>query len=119
MQAVHKGGPAGPTPLDALDAFAHTAINAGQAAKLILLAAAPYGLSFTSFHPGSGATTPVNLLTTLDPAGCAGNPANYGLFNATLYGALAKKLAVRRTESRGARDDPRRAAHRRRMELPR
>jgi hypothetical protein len=93
VQAVHTGSPTGPTPLDALDAFAHTTLNAGQAAKLILLAAAPYGLSFTSFHAGSGATTPVNLLATLDPAACAGNPANYGLFNATLYGALAKKLA--------------------------
>jgi len=92
VQAVHQGGPAGKTPLDAIDAFAHTTINAGQAAKLVDLVAAPLGLAPTSFHPGSGATTPVNLLTTLDPAGCAGNPANYGLFNATLYGALAKKL---------------------------
>ncbi len=92
VQAVHQGGPAGKTPLDAIDAFAHTAINAGQAAKLVDLVAAPLGLDATAFHPGSGATTPVNLSTTLDPAGCAGNPANYGLFNATLYGALAKKL---------------------------
>jgi hypothetical protein len=53
--------------------------------------AEPLGLDVSAFRPGAGA--PVNLLTKLDPAGCAGNPANYGLFNQTLYGALAKKLA--------------------------
>ncbi|HZP31648.1 MAG TPA: hypothetical protein VFC99_22030 [Acidimicrobiia bacterium] len=92
VQAVHVGGGSGLTPLDAIDAFAHTAISPQQAAKLIVLVAAPLGLDAGAFHPGSGGTPPVNLLTTLDPAGCAGNPANYGLFNGTLYGALAKKL---------------------------
>ena len=90
VQSVHAGGGAGPTPLDAIDTFAHGALNQGQAAKLTLLVASPLGLDPTSFHPGAGA--PVNLLTTLDPAGCAGNPANYGLFNATLYGTIAKKV---------------------------
>src|SRR5690242_19167088 len=90
VQAVHAGGGSGPTALDAIDTFAHgAALNQGQAAKLILLVAKPLGLDATAFHPGSGALAPVNLLTKLDPAGCAGNPANYGLFNATLYGALA------------------------------
>jgi hypothetical protein len=92
VQALHAGGGAGPTPLAAIDTFVHTpTFSAGQAAKVIDLVAAPLGLDATAFHPGTGA--PVNLLTTLDPAGCAGNPANYGLFNQTLYGALAKKLA--------------------------
>ena len=90
VQAVHASG-TGKTPLDAIDAFAHGTLNQGQAAKLIVLVAAPLGLDPTAFHPGSGGTTAVNLLTILDPAGCAGNPPNYGLFNATLYGALAKK----------------------------
>jgi hypothetical protein len=92
VQALHAGGGAGPTPLNALDPFVHDPkFDAGQAAKVIDLVAAPLGLDVSAFHPGTGA--PVNLLTTLDPAGCAGNPATYGLFNQTLYGALAKKLA--------------------------
>ncbi len=89
---MHAGGPAGPTPLDALDAFADSGITGGQAAKLIDLVVAPLGLDASDFDPSNNSAAPVDLLTMLDPAGCAGNPATYGLFNQTMYGALAKKL---------------------------
>src|SRR5581483_2390324 len=58
VQAVHVGGGSGLTPLDAIDAFAHTAISPQQAAKLIVLVAAPLGLDAGAFHPGSGGTPP-------------------------------------------------------------
>ncbi len=80
----------GKNPLDALDNFADAtgpnAIDAGQAAKLIVLVAQPLGLSPTAFDPQADGAK--NLVATLD-AGLLPN-GSYGLFNATLYGAIAK-----------------------------
>ena len=80
----------GKNPLDALDDFADgtgaNALDAGQAAKLIVLVAQPLGLSSTAFDPqGDGAK---NLVATVD-AGLLPN-GSYGLFNATLFAAIAK-----------------------------
>ena len=89
VQAVKTGGK---TALDALDDFVDGGISAGQAAKLILLVVKPLGLDPTDFDPSDDTGPAVNLATTVDPQGCAGNPATFGFFNQTLYGALAKKL---------------------------
>ncbi len=88
VNAVEYGGAGGPTPLDYLDDFAegaYGALSAGQSAKLIVLNAAPLGLSSTAFDPSSDGTA-VDLKATLDSGYNAGS---YGTFNATLFGALA------------------------------
>ena len=89
-------------------------LDAGQAAKLIVLvdgAARPvvHGLR----PPGDGAQ---NLVATLD-AGLQPN-GSYGLFNATLYAAIAKK-ALGGARCRELRLHPGRAAGQRRLELHR
>ncbi len=73
--------------LHVIDDFADSGINAGQAAKLIILVARPLGLSASSFNPDGD--TPVNLQAIVD----AGHQADgsYGAFNATLYSAIAKR----------------------------
>jgi hypothetical protein len=81
----------GPTPLDALDAYAATITTAGAAAKTIVLSAAPLGVDPSAFDP-AGDGSPTNLVALLD-SGCAANSASFGAaFSDTLYGALAKKL---------------------------
>lgn len=81
----------GKTPLDAIDDFADGAINAGQAAKLIVLVAAPLGFSPTAFNPQNDATAR-NLVSVMN-AGATPN-GEYGAFNATLYVAIAQKLVT-------------------------
>ncbi|HUP70693.1 MAG TPA: prenyltransferase/squalene oxidase repeat-containing protein [Acidimicrobiales bacterium] len=84
----------GKTPLDYLDDLAETATSPGQAAKLVVLVAAPLGLDPAAFDPqGDG---PANLVARMD----AGRNANgsygpAGAFNATLYAALANVLVGR------------------------
>jgi hypothetical protein len=91
LAALHFGGGSGPTPLNALDAFAATVTSAGAAAKTIVLSAAPLGLDPVAFDPAADGT-PVNLVALLD-SGCAADTASFGpAFTDTLYGALAKKL---------------------------
>ena len=99
--------------LHALDDFADSGINAGQAAKLIILVARPLGLSTTAFNPDGDA--PVNLQAIVD----AGHQADgsYGAFNATLYAAIAKRASA--ASRRHGRVHPRRAGSRRRLELRR
>jgi len=92
VEALHFGGSGGPTPLDALDDFVDGGITAGQAAKLILLVVAPLGLDAEDFDPSADSPAPVDLVAMLDPLKCAGNPASYGFFNQTLFGALAKAV---------------------------
>lgn len=83
VQAVKAGG-TGPNALQYLDDFASSGINAGQAAKLIVLVTEPLGLSSTAFDPrGNGA---VNLVGTMDSGYSAGS---YGELAATLYAAIA------------------------------
>ena len=64
------------------------AINAGTAAKVIVLVAKPLGLAMTNFNPDGD--TGKNLVAVMN-AGAAPN-GSYGTFNATAYAALAKKL---------------------------
>jgi hypothetical protein len=80
----------GRSALDAIDDFADGNLSAGQAAKLIVLVAKPLGYGLRNFNPQNDATTR-NLVAVVD-AGLQGD-GSYGAFNATLYAAIAKKLA--------------------------
>jgi len=85
--AVDAATTGGNSALHAIDDFADSGINAGQAAKLIILVVRPLGLSSTAFDPdGDGA---VNLVSIVDAALQA--DGSYGAFNATLYAAIAKR----------------------------
>ena len=89
LAAVENGN----TPLQAIDDLVDGdlgfEIDAGLAAKVILLVSAPLGLSNTAFDPdGDGAANLLNILNTgLQPNG------SYGTLNATAYAAIAKRLA--------------------------
>ena len=80
----------GKTPLDALDAYAAGITSAGDAAKTIVLTAAPLGASPTAFDPAANGS-PVDLGAKLD-GGCGANTASFGTFSDTLYAVMAKKL---------------------------
>jgi len=75
--------------LDALDDFADGTLSAGQAAKLIVLVAQPLKLSTTAFDPQHDGSR--DLVATVDAG--QQSDGSYGAFNATLYSALAKRLA--------------------------
>jgi Prenyltransferase and squalene oxidase repeat len=81
----------GKTPLNAIDDFADGTLNAGQAAKLIVLVAKPLGYSATAFNPDNDATSR-NLVSVMN-AGVQPN-GSYGAFNATLYAAIAQKIVT-------------------------
>jgi hypothetical protein len=87
-RAVQAAITNGHNPLHAIDNFVDGPIDAGQAAKIIVLVAKPLGLSVTNFNPDGDAAR--NLIATVN-AGAATN-GSYGAFNATLYAAMAKKL---------------------------
>jgi hypothetical protein len=87
--AVRSVTTGGKSALDWADTFSDGAINAGQAAKLIVLVAKPLGLGVKTFDPGRDGDVK-NLIATVD-AGAQPN-GSYGAFNATLYAALAKWL---------------------------
>lgn len=74
--------------LHAVDDFADAGLNAGQAAKIIMLVTRPLGLSPTKFNPDKD--TAVNLRAVIDN-GLQAN-GSYGAFNATLYAAIAKRV---------------------------
>jgi hypothetical protein len=86
VAAVKYNG-SGPTPLDALDAFAATITTAGAAGKTIVLTAAPLGLDPSAFDP-AGDGTPVDLVALM---GCG--TTTEAAFNNLLYVALAQDLA--------------------------
>ncbi len=85
VQAVQRNGR---SALDAVDTFAAGAIDAGQAAKLVVLVAKPLGYDPRAFDPRNDGAR--DLVAIVD----AGRTANgaYGQFNATLYAAIAEKL---------------------------
>ena len=89
----------GRTPLDELDDLAETTTSPGQAAKLIVLVAAPLGFDPARFNPQGDA--PTDLVAKMDAGrnenGSYGPPA---AFNATLYAALANVLLGRGVDSR-------------------
>jgi hypothetical protein len=86
VQAVKRNHHSG---LHALDNLADGGIDAGQAAKIVVLDAKPLGLSATNFNPDGDAKT-VNLKATILAGGAP--DGSYGAFNATLYAAIALRL---------------------------
>jgi len=93
-QAVAATVRDGRTPLDYLDDLAEATTSPGQAAKLVVLVAAPLGYDPAAFDPqGDGAA---DLVAGMDAGanadGSFGPPA---AFNATLYAALAHHLVGR------------------------
>ena len=86
VNAVKRNGHSG---LHALDDLADAGLDAGQAAKLVVLDTAPLGLSATNFNPDGDAKA-VNLKAVIT-AGAQPN-GSYGAFNATLYAAIALRL---------------------------
>jgi hypothetical protein len=78
----------GHTPLNALDNFADGAINAGQAAKLIVLDVVPLGLDPRHFNPDGDVSR--DLVAIVDFS--ARSDGSYGTLNATLFAAIAKRL---------------------------
>jgi Prenyltransferase and squalene oxidase repeat len=89
--AVANGVRSGKTPLNAIDDLAEGSITAGQAAKLIVLVAKPLGYSLTAFNPDGDGT--VRNLVSIMNTGAQPN-GSYGAFNATLYAAIAQKIAT-------------------------
>jgi Prenyltransferase and squalene oxidase repeat len=88
----YQNNPANADPLTFADDMADGVIPPSLAGKLILMVAAPLGLSTTDFDPKNDTVPAVNLETALDPNGCAGNLGSFGFFNETLFGMLAKFL---------------------------
>ena len=79
----------GHSGLHALDDLADAGIDAGQAAKLVVLDTEPLGLSATNFNPDGDAKS-VNLKAVITAG--AQPDGSYGAFNATLYAAIALRL---------------------------
>ncbi|MGQ0803162.1 MAG: hypothetical protein ACT4PI_04795 [Actinomycetota bacterium] len=92
VDAFDHANPPNNDPLNFADDMADGAIPPSLAGKLILMVAAPLGLSTTDFDPKNDTAAAVNLETALDPAGCAGNVASFGFFGQTLVAMLAKRL---------------------------
>lgn len=88
VQAVTKNGK---SPLDTLDTFADSGIDAGQAAKLIVLDVTPLGLDPTHFDPAGNGGSGSDLVARLGSPTPSGS---FGAFNATLYAALAEKIVT-------------------------
>jgi hypothetical protein len=80
----------GHTPLNALDKFADGNINAGQAAKLIVLDVVPLGLDPRKFNPDGDVNR--DLVAIVDAG--AHFDGSYGTLNATLFAAIAKRLVA-------------------------
>ena len=81
----------GPSPLDAIDDYAEGGLDAGSAAKLVVLVAEPLGLPSAAFDPagdGGAVDLPAIVAAGAEPDG------SYGTFTDTLYAALAARLVV-------------------------
>jgi hypothetical protein len=88
IEALAYGGPGGPTPIDALDAWVTGGINAGEAAKLMLLVIEPLGLD-----PGDFGPSHTDVFSILYPSGtCAGGPDLSGTY---FYEKLSLGLATK------------------------
>ncbi len=75
IEALEYGGSGGPTPLDAIDDWITAGVNPGEAAKIVLLVAAPLGLD--PEHFGASDT---DLAAIMYPSGCASPPDTSGIF---------------------------------------
>lgn len=88
IEALEFGGSGGPTPIDALDDWVTGGINAGEAAKLVLLVIAPLGLDTEAFGPSA-----TDIAALVYPMGCDEAPDTAGVFFLeTVYVALAGGL---------------------------
>jgi hypothetical protein len=87
VSALQSGG-SGSTPLDAIDDWIATGVNAGEAAKITLLVSAPLGID-----PADFGTANTDLAALVYPSGCGSSPATGGLFfNELIFVALAGEL---------------------------
>ena len=86
VQEVKKGGN---SALHALDDLADAGVDAGQAAKLVVLDTEPLGLSARKFNPDGDAKS-VNLKAVITAG--ARPDGSYGAFNATLYAAIVLRV---------------------------
>ena len=80
IEALQYGGSGGPTPIDALDDWVTTAhagagVNAGEAAKLLVLVVTPLGLDPAAFGPSG-----TDLAAKVYPSGCGSAPALGSIF---------------------------------------
>ena len=75
VEALEYGGSGGPTPLDAIDDWITSGVNPGEAAKIVLLVAAPLGLDPEDFGSNN-----VDLAAIMYPSGCASAPDTSGTF---------------------------------------
>ena len=89
LAAVRAVKRKGRTGLHALDNLVDAGIDAGQAAKIVVLDTQPLGLSATQFNPDGDSKT-ANLEAII--AAGAQPDGSYGAFNATLYAAIAWRL---------------------------
>lgn len=91
IAAVRALAACGVSPLDWVDAYSQSGLDAGSAAKLVVLVAAPLGLPTTAFDP-AGDGGPVDL-DAIIASGVDGN-GSYGTFTDTVYAALALRLTA-------------------------
>lgn len=82
-------------PLHNLDDLVDAGTSGGQAAKLIVLDVAPLGLDPRDFDPQNDSAAAVDLVATMDAAKLPDGSYGAGVFNATLYAAIANKLVGR------------------------
>ena len=75
IEALEYGGSGGPTPLDAIDDWITSGVNPGEAAKIVLLVAAPLGIDPEHFGPSD-----TDLTAIMYPSGCASAPDTSGIF---------------------------------------
>ena len=80
----------GKSPLHAVDDFVDAGIDAGQAAKVALLVAAPLGLSITDFDPDNDGGVNLQQIVA-DGQHLDGSFGPTGTLNATLYAMLAMR----------------------------
>lgn len=85
----------GHNPLHNLDDLVDAGTSGGQAAKLIVLDVAPLGLDARDFDPQNDSPAAVDLVATMDAAKLADGSYGAGVFNATLYAAIANKVLGR------------------------
>ena len=77
----------GPTPFDALDAYASPSLSAGAAAKTIVLSVSPFGFDAAAYDP-AGNGSPVDLESLM---GCS--TTSDATFSSLLYIVLGQRLA--------------------------
>jgi hypothetical protein len=88
LLAVQATKVAGHSALQAIDAFSQSGLNAGQAAKLIVLVAKPLGMPAWRFDPAHNGAVSLRAIVKAGKL----HDGSYGAFNATLYAVIALGL---------------------------